>query len=43
MTHISLTLPLSVWLLRGFVLRVPVELEEAQVDGCGGSKPSGAS
>ena len=35
-THISLTLPLSVWLLRGFVLRVPVELEEAaQVDGCG--------
>ena len=35
-THISLTLPLSVRLLRGFVLRVPVELEEAaQVDGCG--------
>ena len=35
-THTSVTLPLSVWLLRGFVMRVPVELEEAaQVDGCG--------
>ncbi len=35
LTHTSLTLPLSVWLLRGFASRVPIELEDAaQVDGC---------
>lgn len=34
--HSLITLPLSVWLLRGFVARVPVELEEAaMVDGSG--------
>lgn len=32
--HVLITLPLSVWLLRGFVARVPVQLEEAaMVDG----------
>src|SRR5262245_41142961 len=40
-THISLTLPLSVWLLRGLVVRVPVGLEQAaQADGCGALAPA---
>jgi N,N'-diacetylchitobiose transport system permease protein len=34
-TYLALTLPFTVWLLRGFVSGIPVELEEAaQVDGC---------
>ncbi len=35
LTYLALTLPFTVWLLRGFVAGIPVELEEAaQVDGC---------
>jgi len=34
-TYLALTLPFTVWLLRGFIAGIPVELEEAaQVDGC---------
>jgi N,N'-diacetylchitobiose transport system permease protein len=34
-TYLALTLPFTVWLLRGFVAGIPVELEEAaQIDGC---------
>lgn len=34
-TYLALTLPLTVWLLRGFVAGIPAELEEAaMVDGC---------
>lgn len=33
--HISLTLPITVWILRGFFAGIPVQLEEAaMVDGC---------
>lgn len=35
LTHIALNLPLTVWLLMGFVRDIPPELEEAaRVDGC---------
>lgn len=35
LTYLSFVLPFSVWTLRGFVLAVPVELEEAaMLDGC---------
>jgi len=34
-TYLALTLPLAIWLLRGFVSGIPAELEEAaMVDGC---------
>ncbi|HKA67919.1 MAG TPA: carbohydrate ABC transporter permease [Actinomycetes bacterium] len=34
-TYLALTLPLTIWLLRGFVAGIPPELEEAaMVDGC---------
>ena len=34
-TYLALTLPLTIWLLRGFVGGIPAELEEAaMVDGC---------
>jgi N,N'-diacetylchitobiose transport system permease protein len=34
-TYLALTLPLTIWLLRGFVAGIPAELEEAaMVDGC---------
>jgi ABC-type glycerol-3-phosphate transport system permease component len=33
--HTSLNLPLVVWMLRGFIMSVPVEIEEAaMIDGC---------
>jgi len=33
--HTILTLPLAIWLLRGFVMEIPPELEEAaMIDGC---------
>ncbi len=33
--HVLLSLPLCTWLLRGFIIRVPVEIEEAAyIDGC---------
>ena len=36
LTYLVFTLPFTVWMLRGFVAAVPVELEEAaMVDGCG--------
>ena len=35
-THLSLGLPIAVWMLRGYIDRVPRELEEAAlIDGCG--------
>ncbi|MFE4977518.1 carbohydrate ABC transporter permease [Kitasatospora sp. NPDC056651] len=35
-TYLVFTLPFTVWMLRGFIAGVPVELEEAaMVDGCG--------
>ena len=35
LTYLILVLPFMVWTLRGFVINVPVELEEAaQIDGC---------
>lgn len=35
-TYLALTLPFTIWLLRGFVVGIPKELEEAaMVDGCG--------
>lgn len=34
-TYLALTLPLTIWLLRGFIAGIPRELEEAaMVDGC---------
>nr|WP_026316962.1 carbohydrate ABC transporter permease [Actinokineospora enzanensis] len=36
LVYVALTLPFTVWTLRGFVKGIPVELEEAgMVDGCG--------
>ncbi|MEV7778465.1 carbohydrate ABC transporter permease [Kitasatospora sp. NPDC088351] len=36
LTYLVFTLPFTVWMLRGFINGVPVELEEAaMVDGCG--------
>ncbi|MFD4658234.1 carbohydrate ABC transporter permease [Kitasatospora sp. NPDC058444] len=36
LTYLVFTLPFTVWMLRGFIAGVPVELEEAaMVDGCG--------
>ncbi|MFH8989345.1 carbohydrate ABC transporter permease [Streptomyces sp. NPDC017940] len=36
LTYLVFTLPFTVWMLRGFVAAIPVELEEAaMVDGCG--------
>lgn len=36
LSHVLITLPLAIWLLRGFVARVPHDLEDAAfVDGCG--------
>lgn len=33
--HLVLTLPFAVWMLRGFFMEIPVELEEsAMIDGC---------
>jgi multiple sugar transport system permease protein len=33
--HLTFTLPLSVWLLRGYFMTVPTEVEDcARVDGC---------
>ena len=35
LTYVALTLPFTIWVLRGFVRGVPVDLEEAAlVDGC---------
>ena len=35
LTYLILVLPFMVWTLRGFIINVPVELEEAaQIDGC---------
>jgi multiple sugar transport system permease protein len=35
MTHSIITVPLSTWMLRGFISRLPIELEEAaRIDGC---------
>ncbi len=35
LTYIALTLPFTIWMLRGFVKGIPVDLEEAAlVDGC---------
>jgi ABC-type glycerol-3-phosphate transport system permease component len=35
LTHSIITVPLSVWMLRGFISRLPVELEDAaRIDGC---------
>lgn len=35
LTYVALTLPFTIWMLRGFVKAVPMELEEAaMVDGC---------
>ncbi|MEO1225947.1 MAG: carbohydrate ABC transporter permease, partial [Pseudomonadota bacterium] len=34
-THLTLGLPIAVWMLRGYIAEVPVELEEAaMIDGC---------
>ena len=34
--YVAVNLPFTIWLLYGFVLQVPVELEEAAaIDGCG--------
>jgi len=34
-TYVALTLPFTIWMLRGFVKAVPIDLEEAaMVDGC---------
>lgn len=34
-THLILTLPFAVWMMRGFFVEIPVEMEEsAMVDGC---------
>ncbi|MEU3569156.1 carbohydrate ABC transporter permease [Kitasatospora sp. NPDC036755] len=36
LTYLVFTLPFTVWMLRGFIAGIPVELEEAaMVDGCG--------
>ena len=36
LVHQLITLPLTIWILRGFFAEVPVEIEEsAKVDGCG--------
>jgi N,N'-diacetylchitobiose transport system permease protein len=35
LTYVALTLPFTIWMLRGFVKAVPIDLEEAaMVDGC---------
>lgn len=35
LTYVTLTLPFTIWALRGFVKQVPIDLEEAaMVDGC---------
>ena len=34
--YITITLPVAIWMLRGFMARLPVELDEAAaIDGCG--------
>ena len=44
LVYAAATLPFTIWVLRGFVMGVPIELEEAgQVDGPAASAPSGAS
>ncbi len=36
LAYITVTLPVAIWMLRGFMARLPVELDEAAaVDGCG--------
>ena len=36
LAYITVTLPVAIWMLRGFMTRLPVELDEAaSVDGCG--------
>ncbi len=34
--YITITLPVAIWMLRGFMARLPIELDEAAaIDGCG--------
>jgi len=36
LAYVTMTLPIAIWMLRGFLARLPVELDEAAaVDGCG--------
>ncbi len=36
LAYVTMTLPVAIWMLRGFLARLPVELDEAAaVDGCG--------
>jgi len=43
-TYVSFSLPLSIWILTGFLLRLPSDLEEAAaIDGLTKSEPSSAS
>ena len=36
LAYITVTLPVAIWMLRGFMARLPVELDEAAaIDGCG--------
>ena len=42
-TYLTFILPFTVWTLRGFIVNIPKELEEAaMVDGCSRTAPSSA-